>query len=116
MKRILTIVLAMTLGTSAFAESYVGTWSAGSSVGLPRCSEDDDNKVVLTSNSEQGYEHQCKFVRKQQIGANSWRISASCHGEGEAYKASYTLIVKGNSLIRKVDGLPTSVMQRCAQR
>ena len=63
----MSIILAVLTATPALAESYVGTWSSGSSVGLPRCSTDDDNKIVLRSSSESGYEHFCKFTQKRQI-------------------------------------------------
>jgi len=115
MKRILLAAVAASLSTSAFAETYVGAWSAGSSVGLPRCSQDDDNKIILKVDSETGYEHYCKFVRKQQISANTWQVSASCSGEGGRRSAVYTLTVQGNRLIhRSTDG--TNVYQRCGRR
>lgn len=115
MKRVLLATVAASLSTSALGESYVGAWSAGSSVGLPRCSQDDDNKIILKADSETGYEHYCRFVRKQQTSANTWQVTASCSGEGGRRSAIYTLTVQGNRLIhRSPNG--TGVYRRCGGR
>src|SRR3954465_15621103 len=79
----LLLATLLALATSAQAkEPFVGAWSTGSSVGLARCSTDDDGKMILTPTSETGYEHYCKFARKEKISDNTWRIKSTCSGEG----------------------------------
>jgi hypothetical protein len=80
------------------AESFVGAWSIGSSVGLPRCSLDDDEKMILRPNSETGYEYHCKFVDKRRLTANSWNITSTCTGEGARWKKNATITVEGSRL------------------
>jgi len=119
MKR-LAFVLALTGSVQAAlaAEPFVGTWSAGSSVGLPRCSTDDDGKLILRSDSEAGYEHYCKFTKKQPAGGNAWRIQSQCEGTGERWSKNAIVTVENKDRLvyqPTVEGKTQKIVyNRCA--
>ena len=99
-------------------EPFVGAWSTGSSVGLARCSTDDDGKMILTSTSETGYEHHCKFIRKEKISGNTWRLKSTCSGEGMRWSVDAIITVEGNRLTYHTTSqgkAGTNVYQRCGK-
>jgi len=99
MKRLVIIMLAATVTSSAAFAQYEGSWSTGSSLNLARCSNDDDGKIRMRVNSETGWEHLCVFKRKQQIGPNAWRVTASCEGEGSKWTKAYSFALHGGNLV-----------------
>jgi hypothetical protein len=117
MRRFAYVFLLLGVQHAALAaEFFVGAWSTGSSVGLARCSLDDDGKMILRPNSETGYEHYCKFVNKRQLTSNSWNITSTCTGEGMKWRMNSTITVEGNRLVYHTisDGKAgTNTYERC---
>jgi len=116
--RLFAFVLLLLGGPQAAlaAEPFVGSWSTGSSVGLPRCSLDDDGRMILRPNSETGYEHYCKFVAKRRLTTNSWNITSTCTGEGSKWRMNSTVTVAGNRLVYHVISggrAGTNTYERC---
>src|SRR3954466_6350613 len=85
---------------------------------LARCSTDDDGKMILTATSETGYEHHCKFIRKEKISDNTWRLKSTCSGEGMRWSVNSITTIEGNRLtyhsISQVKA-GTNVYQRCGK-
>jgi hypothetical protein len=115
----IALIVAVTSAPAVGAEPFVGSWSTGSSMGLARCSSDDDGKMILTTRSETGYENHCLFTRKELISRNTWRLAMNCKGEGMVWRMNAIVTVEGSKLIYHTIShgkAGTNVYQRCPTR
>lgn len=109
---VLTIATAMVAATSARAAppAYAGTWSMDAK-GCKIPQERPGAPMVIRRTGYDQHEAHCAFKSLRRSGS-AWWVSAQCTVEGSKMRDSFTMRVKGDTLVM-ARGLDKRTLKRC---
>jgi hypothetical protein len=94
------------------APGYVGRWANEASWCRNKLGTTDEIPMIFSARGVEGYEFRCRFDRVAG-GGGTWRISATCFGEGLTEKRQFELRRQGESLLWIDKKRGTQPMARC---